>query len=129
MFLSLVASSAFALKLEERITSGGFDFYQDGYILHLRMVDQKMQLIFLNEDREVIQPPYTQGTMRLDYTRQKASNEGQIFMPLELMNNLYLQSARNIRLPHYFFAYITLTNSDDKKMYLPRARITPEITP
>lgn len=127
--LTLPLGSVFALKQEDRITQGGYDFYQEGYIIHLRIINQKLQLLFLNKDREVISPLYTKGSLRVDYKRQRTTNEGSIFIPLQLQNNLYLESVRDLRSPYYFFVNITLEDNSGKKIYLPRTSITPQITP
>lgn len=103
-------------KVGDLLQEGGYEIaLDDGTAMNFRMVDDQIRLYFLDEDKKVIEPPYTSGSVRFADVKT-----GRNFYRIErLPEDLGLGSLVKKPRPHRSLVILTLDtgNPDEPKQF------------
>jgi len=103
-------------KVGDLLQEGGYEVaLDDGLAMNFRMVDDQIRLYFLDEDKKVIEPLYTSGSVRFADIKSKRN-----FYPIQaLPEDLGLGSEVRVPAPHRSFTILTFDtgNPDAPKQY------------
>lgn len=120
----LMASPSVDLSLGAPIDDAtGTDWtLPDGGLINLRIVDQRFHLLFLDEDRNLIEPAYERIILRGEETKNKTN---EIFLPLRRGDGPFLTHPRLQYLPVDYWLRLVIPSEEteeDEAVVLPRER-------